>query len=202
MKQETHKIYWHWTGTGYSWAQPLHYHSVITDKGAIKYLTPYSEKLDSHTFGRNTNSVSIAVACMGGKGWQDFPPQEAQIESLCQETVRIMRNNNWGIDKVNINTMMTHAEAAANRDFPKEVAKKVSGMRPISSVQEKEFDAVAQKLGMPHCNYGPTSWYDGWPGAGLVVRWDLWQLKPSDPGGSGGFKIRDRVREIYNKLKR
>jgi len=197
-KQEIYRIYFHWTGTNYTWKEAGHYHTVIGDKGAISYLTPYNEKLPAHTFNRNSNSIALSLACMGGANpWKEYPPQPEQIESLCQEVVRIMRKQGWTFDKIDMAHMMTHAEAAANRDYPKELAKKVSGMRPISSVQEKEFDGIAQKLGMPHGNYGPTSWHDGWPSAGICIRWDLWQLKPSDLGGIGGFRLRERIKEIY-----
>ncbi len=193
-----YKIYLHWTATSYSWKVPGHYHTVIGDKGVIHRLTPYEQPLNAHTFGRNKNSVAISLACMGGTVWKDFPPQEAQIESMCKEIVSIVKKENWPLEKLDINRIMTHAEAAANRDFAKDIAVKVSNKRPISSVQAEEYDAYARTLGMPHCNYGPTSWQDGWPG-GYAERWDLAQLKPSDPMGSGGFKIRERVRELFLK---
>jgi hypothetical protein len=95
---------------------------------------------------------------------------------------------------------MTHAEAAANRDFPLEKAKLVSEWKwPSSTPQVEDYVRKARELGMPHENYGPFSWFDSWPG-GFAERWDLWQLKPSDTEGKGGFILRDKIKKYLSKM--
>lgn len=190
-----YKIYLHWTATNYNWAEPGHYHIVIGNKGKITRLHPNTNVL-AHTFGRNTGAIGIAIACMGGTVWKDFPPQKEQIEALCQVTVKLMKEMGYKKEELTIQNVMTHAEAAANRDFPLDLARRVSGKRPISSVQVNQFDAEAKKLGMPHANYGPTHWHDNWPG-GWAERWDLAQLKQNDQMGIGGFRLRQRMLELW-----
>ena len=71
-------------------------------------LHAYSVDLPAHTYGRNRNSVDISCACMGGSPdpWA-LPPTPVQLDSLCGETVAIA---------LSIQSVMTHAEAASNRD--------------------------------------------------------------------------------------
>lgn len=189
------KIYLHWTATNYEWAEPGHYHIVINHEGEAKRLHSNNITLP-HTFARNKNAVGIAIACMGGKVWKDFPPTALQIEALCVVTARVAKSLGYAKEDVTIKNIMTHAEAAALRDFPAALAQKVSNKRPMSSAQANEFDKEAVALGMPHCNYGPTVWFDGWPG-GYAERWDLAQLKQSDKMGIGGFRLRQRILELW-----
>ena len=44
------------------------------------------------------------------------PPTPSQLESLCAETASIARSWGWSAADINITTVMTHAEAASNRD--------------------------------------------------------------------------------------
>ena len=44
------------------------------------------------------------------------PPTPQQLESLCAETASIARSWGWSTADINITTVMTHAEAASNRD--------------------------------------------------------------------------------------
>ena len=60
-------IYLHWTATGYDWIRPGHYHSIITGDGRVHRLHSYGVDLPAHTWGRNSNSVALACACMGGQ---------------------------------------------------------------------------------------------------------------------------------------
>lgn len=192
------KIYLHWTATGYDWKEPGHYHTVITGNGKIHRLTDYTQDLNAHTFARNSNSVGFSISCMAGKAGQEFdttPPTEKQLQAMCEEVARLAKKIGWNADDIDITTVMTHAEAAANRDFPLQLAKKVSGLHPASTPAQNAADAQANALGMPHYNYGPSTWHDGWPG-GDVFRWDLWKLKKSDIGGTGGFTLRGRIRKL------
>lgn len=184
------KIYLHWSATPYNWREPGHYHCVIDGEGTAWRLTSYRTPLHAHTYARNTEAVGIAMACMGGSGWADYAPTERQIDGLAKEVAKVALGLGWPADaKALKKLIMTHAEAAANRDYP------------IEDVREAgESDSAARALGLPHGNYGPSTWSDGWPG-GTVERWDLWQLRPTDKGGAGGFEIRDRIVAWMRKIK-
>lgn len=188
VMQEIRKIYLHWSATRPDWAEPGHYHAVVDDKGIVKRLTDYHKRLGSHTYGRNNDSVALCVACMLNSDWKNYGPTEAQIDGMCKEAAKIAVGLKWeptlGFLKHRI---MTHAEAAANRDFPLELVKKFSGKSPSS-----DYDYAAQEAGLPHANYSITDWFDGWPG-GDVVRWDLSQLRPGDKPGTGGYELRERI---------
>lgn len=184
MSQTVRKIYLHWAATPYNWAVPGHYHTVIQGDGSIRRLTGYEQFLPEHTYGRNRNAAALCIACMGGKIWEDYPPTSKQIESLCKEVAHLAKQLGWRAEDINIQRVMTHAEAAGLRDFPIEKARQGTGVSP----------ARARQLGLPHDNYGPQSWHDGpWP-TGTAERWDLWQLKKTDQGGIGGFILRDKIK--------
>jgi hypothetical protein len=110
-------IYLHWTATGYSWIRPGHYHSIIGGDGLVHRLHAYSVDLPAHTYGRNRNSVALACACMGGSPdpWTQ-PPTAAQLHGLCAEAALLARNWGWRSDEITVSSVMTHAEAASNRD--------------------------------------------------------------------------------------
>lgn len=196
MEREVNKIYLHWTGTPTTWAVPGSYHTVIDGKGEAKRLTPYSEHQGGSTYNRNTNAISIAIACMAMRNGEYVWPTEKQIDGICKEVAKVALGLGWKADKnFLLFRIMTHAEAAANRDYPRKVVEKFSNVRPSG-----DWDHAAQKAGLPHANYSITNWFDGWPG-GDVVRWDLSQLRPTDEPGRGGYEIRDRVVEWMKKIK-
>jgi hypothetical protein len=200
MGQAIKKIYLHWTATDYSWQEPGHYHTVILGNGTVRRLTGYDQPLGRHTAARNSESVALAIACMGGQGWDDFPPTAVQIENLCKEVAQLATQLGWKPEAITVARVMTHAEAAANRDFPLEVVRKVSGLKPPSSTpQADEYLKRARNLGLPHENYGPAEWMDGWPG-GFGERWDLWQLKPSDKPGEGGGVLREKIKRYLGQM--
>jgi hypothetical protein len=179
----------HWTATGYDWCQPGHYHKVVTADpktglATLHELTPVSQRLYDATFGRNHNTVSFACACMDPAGgtWS-HPPLPSQIDLIAKELAYLAKKLQWDpkhLDQV----ILTHAEAAALRDYPLEKVKPFSGHSPSG-----DWDHKAVEAGLPHANYGPSSWPDGWPG-GDVVRWDLYKLRENAPDGSGGHEIR------------
>jgi hypothetical protein len=194
MGQAIKKIYLHWTATDYTWQEPGHYHTVILGNGTVRRLTGYDQPLGRHTSARNSESIALAIACMGGQGWNDFPPTSVQIENLCKEVAQVASQLDWKPEEITVARVMTHAEAAANRDFPLETVRKVSGLKPPSSTpQADEYLKRARSLGLPHENYGPAEWMDQWPG-GFGERWDLWQLKPSDQPGEGGILLREKIK--------
>ena len=110
-------LYLHWTATGYDWIRPGHYHAIVTGDGRIHRLHDINIDLTAHTWRRNSNSVALACACMGGRPdpWLQ-PPTDAQLTGMCAEAARILHG--WGLtpDQVSLQRVMTHAEAASNRD--------------------------------------------------------------------------------------
>ena len=110
-------IYLHWTATGYDWIRPGRYHSIIGGDGRVHRLHSYSVDLPAHTYGRNRSSIALSCACMGGipDPWTQ-PPTTAQLNSLCAETASIARDWGWREADITIQSVMTHAEAASNRD--------------------------------------------------------------------------------------
>lgn len=187
-KQSIYKIFLHWSGTPYDWKEPGHYHCVVTGDGKVHRLTPYTTPLNAHTFGRNENSVAFSLACMGGSGFSQYPPTQAQIQAMCLEVARLIKSLGWPVAKISADRIMTHAEAAALRDHPKSI---------VAAVGTSDARAVA--AGLPHGNYGPMGWPDGWP-SGSAERWDLWYLKITDKKGSGGDILRQHIFHYYNQL--
>ena len=115
MSQAT--IYLHWAATPYTWVRSGLYHSIINGEGHVHRLHAYSVDLPAHTWRRNSNAVALSCACMGGRPdpWL-IPPTAAQLESLCQEAAAIARHWGWSAADITIQRLMTHAEAASNRD--------------------------------------------------------------------------------------
>ena len=113
----TPTLYLHWTATPYDWIRPGHYHSIISGDGRVHRLHDYNVDLPAHTYGRNRNSVALSCACMGGvpDPWTQ-PPTDAQLSSLCAEAAAVARSWGWGADQITVERVMTHAEAASNRD--------------------------------------------------------------------------------------
>ncbi len=111
------RIYLHWTATAYDWIRPGHYHSIITGDGLVHRLHSYSVDLPAHTWQRNSNAIALSCSCMGGipDPWTQ-PPTSQQLESLCAETAAIAKSWGWSPSDINITKVMTHAEAASNRD--------------------------------------------------------------------------------------
>lgn len=123
-------IYLHWSATGYSWVRGGLYHSIISGDGRVQRLHSYAVDLPAHTWRRNSNAIALSCACMGGQPdpWT-LPPTPAQLEALCQEAAAVARSWEWSAEQITIQRLMTHAEAAANRDGRE-----------------------------PHDNYGPVIW--------------------------------------------
>lgn len=111
------KIYLHWTATIYNWVRSGSYHTVVAGDGKLNRLHDYNIDLPAHTSGRNSNSIGISCACMGGNPdpWT-IPPTNEQIEAMCKEVARIAQDWGWTEDKISVKNIMTHAEAASNQD--------------------------------------------------------------------------------------
>jgi len=123
-------LYLHWSATPYHWVRSGHYHSIVNDRGLVHRLHAYAVDLPAHTWRRNSNAVALCAACMGGQPdpWT-IPPTAAQLEGLCQEAAAVARSWGWGPAEITIQRLLTHAEAASNRDGRQ-----------------------------PHDNYGPVIW--------------------------------------------
>ena len=110
-------IYLHWAATPYTWQRSGLYHSIISGTGHVHRMHAYTVDLPAHTWRRNSNAVALSCACMGGRPdpWS-IPPTAAQLEALCQEAAAVARSWNWSANDITIQRLMTHAEAASNRD--------------------------------------------------------------------------------------
>jgi len=170
-------IYLHWSGGNYQNNPADGYHITIDDKGNIYQNHPFSE-VTKHTEKRNTNAIAIALLGMDGykntTDWQNsygatYPITDIQIETMAKVVATIANHYNIPIDSTHV---MTHAEAAALKDFSIDNVKKVSAANIKCTGCEAYCDYQANQLDMPHTNYGPADWGDGWP-AGTSCRWDL-----------------------------
>ncbi len=199
MAQIIRKIYLHWSATDYNWAASGVYHTVVQGNGAVRRLVGYDQPLMGHTRARNGDAVSLCLACMGDNGWTSYPPTSAQIDSLCMEVANLAFQLRWKPDEITTQRVLTLAEAAANRDFPLELAQQVSGWsKPNTELQVQQYSQRARALGLPHENYGPSRWTDNWA-TGYQERWDLWQLSPSDQPGEGGIRLREKIRQYLQQ---
>ncbi|MCP9887003.1 N-acetylmuramoyl-L-alanine amidase [Cyanobium sp. ATX 6A2] len=110
-------IYLHWAATPYSWVRSGLYHTIIGGDGTVHRLHAYSIDLPAHTWRRNSNSIALSCACMGGRPdpWT-IPPTEVQLDALCREAASVASSWGWREGDITIQRVMTHAEAASNRD--------------------------------------------------------------------------------------
>lgn len=162
------KLYLHWSATAYNWYQSGHYHMVIQGGGKVVGPSPgFDRDMGSHTYARNTNSMSMSMACMGGSNPWSTPCTRKQIETMCQKAAQLAKDIGWTAADITVKRVMTHGEAAASRDYSLSAAQNLAA--------HGNSESFARSIGLPHDNYGPSSWPDGWPG-GTVERWDLWHL--------------------------
>lgn len=192
--QTVDRIFCHWTGTPYNWngLKPNNspaYHSTFNEKGRKTQHMIYSMPLSGHTYRRNSNSIALSCCCMGGEIWEDYPPTHDQIDAMCKEAADVAIHRGWlpDLDFLEFK-IMTHAEAAGLRDYPLHLVMKVG-----------DDDELAGHLGLPHGNYGLSSWKGApkmpfWPG-GSVERWDWGCLHKEDMDklGVGGYQLRKQI---------
>lgn len=113
------KLYIHWTAGDYDTNYP-DYHFCIRGDGTVNQTHGFDTPVAA-TYMRNSGSVSIALDCAagavayagGGCNLGSYPPTSSQIECLAQVVDVITKNLDIPID---INHVMTHAEAADNVD--------------------------------------------------------------------------------------
>ena len=184
--QKVERIYLHWTAGSYNCPTESSYHTVVNGAGEVRKATDYNTGLDRHTLARNRNSVSISTCCMGGTPWETYPCKQVQIDAMTGEAARLAKSLGWTASDVTVQKILTHAEAGGLRDYPISLAEKLNGSGNKKS--------VATGLSLPHENYGPQKWFDGWPG-GLSERWDWAQTKKTDRMGEGGIILRKLILE-------
>ena len=109
------QIYLHWTGTGYNFKKKGAYHSIFQGSGEKYQAHDYNEGTN-HTYKRNTGNVGLAAASMAGRPWRDYPPTTAQMTAMTKEAAKIALSWGWKPGDVTNKRVMTHAEAASNRD--------------------------------------------------------------------------------------
>lgn len=113
------KIYLHWTAGNYDHDED-DYHFSIRQDGTVVQTHGFDTPV-SATYCRNSGSVSIAMnACVGAIAYEggtfnlgSCPPTKAQIECMAQLIDVIADELGVPID---IEHVMTHAEAADNKD--------------------------------------------------------------------------------------
>jgi hypothetical protein len=121
------QIYMHWTAGGYNWKNGP-YHTTVQGDGSLYKHLPYDQHT-AHTYYRNTGNVGLSVAAMKDYNWNAYAPKPKQLEAMTIEAATIAKGWGWKPGDVSIKNVMTHAEAASNKDGRS-----------------------------PHDNYGPTWW--------------------------------------------
>ena len=121
------QIYMHWVASTHTWKQGP-YHTTVQGDGSLYKHKAYDQHTP-HTYYRNTGNVGLSIAAMKDWNWERYGPTKPQLESLTAEAASIGKSWGWKPSDVTIKRVMTHAEAASNKD----------GRRP-------------------HDNYGPTFW--------------------------------------------
>ena len=121
------QIYLHWTAGGYNWKNGP-YHTTVQGDGSLYKHIPYDQHT-AHTYYRNTGNVGLSVAAMKDYNWNAYSPKPKQLESMMAEAANVAKTWGWKPSDVSIRNVMTHAEAASNKDGRS-----------------------------PHDNYGPTWW--------------------------------------------
>lgn len=109
------KLYCHWTA-GHWWQLFDDYHICIDADGTVYQMKNF-DVVTAATYMRNSGSISIALCCAYGAQSENdlgpYPPTEKQLNALAQVICVLSDALDLTID---IQRVMTHAEAAANRD--------------------------------------------------------------------------------------
>ena len=110
------KLYIHWTAARYNQTFD-EYHVNITGDGRVFVSTNDLAEVKNATYRRNTGSIAITLCCVydatGPDNLGPYPPTEAQINAVSQVICVLADALDLTID---LNRVMTHAEAADNLD--------------------------------------------------------------------------------------
>ncbi len=121
------QIYLHWTASRHNWkAGP--YHTTVQGDGTLYKHLPY-DRHGAHTYYRNTGNVGLSIAAMKDWNWESYGPTKPQLDGLMGEAAVVAKGWGWKPSDVTVKRVMTHAEAASNKDGRS-----------------------------PHDNYGPQFW--------------------------------------------
>lgn len=121
------QIYLHWTASRHNWnAGP--YHTTVQGDGTLYKHLPY-DRHTAHTYYRNTGNVGLSIAAMKDWNWESYGPTKPQLDGLMGEAAVVAKGWGWKPSDVTVKRVMTHAEAASNKDGRS-----------------------------PHDNYGPQFW--------------------------------------------
>lgn len=121
------QIYLHWTAGTHQWRNGP-YHTTVQGDGSLYKHLPYDQHT-AHTYYRNSGNVGLSVAAMKDWNWETYGPTQPQLQALMAEAASVAKNWGWKPSDVSIKNVMTHAEAASNKDGR-----------------------------TPHDNYGPQFW--------------------------------------------
>ena len=163
------KIYLHWTA-GHYHSLFDSYHVNIDGDGVIWVATDDLSEVRSHTWGRNTGSVGVALCCAcyaTSEDLGDEPPTAEQVDVAGQVVCVLANALGIPVDKEHV---LTHGEAADNED---------GGMLDHSELPEGDN---GEELGM----YGPKHNCERWDleylGVETSLEFDPW--REEDRGGS------------------
>ena len=121
------QIYLHWTAGTHQWRNGP-YHTTVQGDGTLYKHKAYDQHT-AHTYYRNSGNVGLSVAAMKDWNWEQYGPTKPQLEALMAEAAVVAKGWGWKPSDVSIKNVMTHAEAASNKDGR-----------------------------APHDNYGPQFW--------------------------------------------
>ena len=110
------KVYLHWSAGTYDNADE-DYHVNINGDGDVLVDTSDLMSLKEHTWRRNSNAVGVSMLCCAGAmcwadgriDFGDYPPTDAQVESMAKVVAVLCEG--LGLD-INGSNIMTHCEAA------------------------------------------------------------------------------------------
>ncbi len=180
-RNKSTQIYLHWTGGNYNDTSASYgYHTIFAGDGSIHRNKGY-DVTGMHTEGKNSNSVGLSLAAMGGEGvdWDRFgsyPVTQEQLNAMTAEAARLAIKWGWSEGDIDKN-IWTHAEAGSGLD-----------PRGLSGHLDKNGDGAPD-------NYGPRMW------GGSVARWDLLNVTEGAEMGSGGSVARDMVKKHFRNFK-
>ena len=110
VKDDKKSIMLNWTGGAYGNTKG-NYHSVFGGGGNKTQSVEYDSVLKQG----GKNSIALAIAAMGGKGWREYPPTSPQLIAMMQEAAKVGMSWGWEGKDVTRKNVMTGAEAAGKR---------------------------------------------------------------------------------------
>ena len=116
--QKGGKIFLHWAGSGYSGAHP-NYHATVQGSGKVIKTRDYDTFGGGHTAYRNNTGIGLSLAAMSDATDRNFgthPVKGVQYQGMAKLTAKIAKSWGWKSGDINIQNVMTHAEAGSGKD--------------------------------------------------------------------------------------